>query len=117
MQTDSLSTLSYSLSLILQIASVSLYRLSSSTHIQLNPSIPPHVHTPGAADNGLVPPAQMREDIRELVDDLMDRCKWMKDEIQALEVEETDAEKVSDVATDGSYARVDRCTVETMDIA
>ncbi|CAO1618010.1 unnamed protein product [Parajaminaea phylloscopi] len=94
-ESDSLSTLSFSLALILQIASTSLYRLSSSTHIQLHPSIPPHVHAAASADNGLVAPAQMRDDIRELVDDLMDRCKWMKDEINALGVEETDEEHAS----------------------
>lgn len=37
----------------------------------------------------------MREDIQELVEDLMERCKWVKEEVQTLGVEETDAEHVS----------------------
>ncbi|PWN26696.1 hypothetical protein BDZ90DRAFT_260959 [Jaminaea rosea] len=96
-ETDPLSTLSFSLSLILQIASTSLHRLSSSTHIPLHPEIPAHIHTgPGvSAPEGLVPPAQMKEDIQELVDDLMERVSWMKDEIGRLEVERKEEEQES----------------------
>lgn len=41
-----------------------------------------------------MPPAQMREDIQELVDDLMERVSWMKDEIGRLEVERKEEEQV-----------------------
>lgn len=92
--TDSLSTLSSSLSLLLQIASQSIYRLSASSHIQLHPSIPPHLHSNSAGD-GLIPTETMREDIKELVDDFMDRAKSIKQDIEGLEKGKTDEEHVS----------------------
>ncbi|CAO1632460.1 unnamed protein product [Sympodiomycopsis kandeliae] len=95
-ETDSLSTLSSSLSLLFQIASTSLYRLSSSQHLQLHPSIPPHVHSTqppptganGTSTNssGLIPPNEMVEDIKELVEDFMDRVASMKVGIDQLNV-------------------------------
>ncbi|PWN22594.1 hypothetical protein BCV69DRAFT_297873 [Microstroma glucosiphilum] len=95
-RSDSLSTLSSSLSVVLQIASTALYRLSSTQHIQINPDIPTHTHlhaggTAQGAD-GLIAPAQIREDVKEMTEDLMERVKWMKDEIGRLEAERKEAE-------------------------
>lgn len=92
--TDTLSTLSSSLSLLLQIGSQSLYRLSSSTHLQINPSIPPHVHMASSAA-GLVEPQEMKGDIKELVEDFMDRAGSIKEGIAMLGVERTEEEHVS----------------------
>lgn len=98
-RSDSLSTLSSSLSVVLQIASTALYRLSSTQHIQINPDIPTHTHlhaggTSQGAD-GLIAPAQIREDVKEMTEDLMERVKWMKDEIGRLEAERKETEHVS----------------------
>lgn len=40
----------------------------------------------------------MREDVQELVDDLMERVGWMKEEIARLEVERRSEEQVSEEA-------------------
>jgi uncharacterized small protein (DUF1192 family) len=93
-RSDSLSTLSSSLSVVLQIASTALYRLSSTQHIQINPDISTHTHAAQGAD-GLIAPAQIKEDVKEMTEDLMERVKWMKDEIGRLEAERKEAEHVS----------------------
>lgn len=93
-RSDSLSTLSSSLSVVLQIASTALYRLSSTQHIQINPDIPTHTHAAQGAD-GLIAPAQIREDVKEMTEDLMERVKWMKDEIGRLDAERKEEEHVS----------------------
>ncbi|CAO1631561.1 unnamed protein product [Jaminaea pallidilutea] len=96
-ETDPLSLLSYSLSLTLQIASTSIYRLSSSSHVALHPGVATHIHsnatlpskaaeghTSERSASGLVPPSQLREDVQELVDDFMNQVQAMRAQIDTL---------------------------------